>query len=58
MVRVFVGYPFTTFLTSTQTGKVLSFCAKNKSNFVRKQPPVFGTKNVCASGSENCVQLH
>ena len=45
------GYPFTTFLTSTQTGKVLSLAAKYRSNFVRKQPPVSLTINVCARGS-------
>ena len=45
------GYPFITFLTSTQTGKVLSLAAKYKSSFVRKQPPASLIINVCARGS-------
>ena len=46
-----LGYPFITFLISTQTGKSLSFSEKNKSNFVKKEPPLLEVINVCASGS-------
>ena len=45
------GYPFITFLTSTQTGSIVSLAEKNKSILVRKQPPFSSMRNVCDSGS-------
>ena len=48
-----LGYPFTTLLISTQTGKFASFLEKNKSTFVKNEPCKSSTKKVCASGSIN-----
>ena len=56
-INVGPGYPLTTSLNSTHTGKLASFSEKNKSTDDTKLPPVSDIKNVCANGSilVNCV---
>ena len=50
-INVGPGYPFTTSLNSTHTGKLVSFSEKNKSTEDTKHPPVSVILNVCVSGS-------
>ena len=48
---------FITYLISTSTGKVSSFCAKYKYTLVTNAPPSSVTNTVCASGSYHCSLL-